>query len=319
MNEIEKRNAKLPAKIEDLQKYILVGRQVLKAHVAKLKAIMAVEDGQVAHQAALEDTQDMAEILLYAEAKLGALIPPQKKKTEQGSGAGTLYSLPPGVNKKQSHYAQELNRHQDTIAEVVAEAREKGEIPVRQQVLRAIQANKPKPETPPLPKGKYSVIYADPPWKYGDEQDTDKLGGATKHYPLMSIDELCDLGVSAIAADNAVLFMWVTSPLLEECFDVISKWGFKYKASFVWDKIKHNMGHYNSVRHEFLLICTRGSFTPENIKLFDSVQSIEKTKKHSQKPQEFRKIIETLYPSATKIELFARETHPGWEAFGNEL
>ena len=74
MNDIQNRIGNLPAKIEDLQKYILVGRQVLKAHVAKLKAIQAIEDGQIAHQAALEDTQDMAEILLYAEAKLGALI-----------------------------------------------------------------------------------------------------------------------------------------------------------------------------------------------------------------------------------------------------
>jgi len=319
MNEIKKRAGNLPAKIEDLQKYILVGRQVLKAHVAKLKAISAVEEGQVAHQAALEDTQDMAEILLYAEARMGALIPPLSV-SRSSSSKGTC-SLPKGINKKQSHYAQELNRHQDAIAEVVAEAREKGEVPIRQHVLKAIQANKPKPEPVPLPKGKFSVIYADPPWKYSDtcEAGGVQSKGADKHYPLMSIEELCGMDIVSISNDNAVLFMWVTSPLLEECFDVINAWDFKYKASFVWDKVKHNMGHYNSVRHEFLLICTKGSFTPEKIKLFDSVQSIKKTKKHSQKPHEFREIIQTLYPSAKKVELFARETFPGWEAFGNEL
>ncbi len=168
---------------------------------------------------------------------------------------------------------------------------------------------------PPL-EGKYRVIYADPPWKYGDERDGSTTG-ATDHYPTMSIAELCDLPVIDIAEDNAVLFLWTTSPLLEDSFKVINAWGFRYKSSFVWDKIRHNMGHYNSVRHEFLLVCTRGSCTPDNVKLFDSVQSIERTE-HSKKPEEFRNIIDTLYTHGNKIELFAREPADGWEVWGND-
>ncbi len=166
------------------------------------------------------------------------------------------------------------------------------------------------------PSGKYRVIYADPPWSYGDKL-TEGYGSAENHYPTMSIDELCALPVEGLADDNAVLFLWVTSPMLEDCFRVIRAWGFKYKASFVWDKVKHNMGHYNSVRHEFLLICTRGSCTPDVPKLFDSVQSIERTE-HSRKPEEFRQIIDTLYPHGKRIELFARRPAPGWEVWGNE-
>ena len=134
----------------------------------------------------------------------------------------------------------------------------------------------------------------------------------------MSIKELCALDIRGVVEDNAVLFLWVTSPLLEECFPVVKAWGFKYKTSFVWDKVKHNFGHYNSVRHEFLLVCVRGSFTPENNKLFDSVVQVERTKEHSEKPEEFRNIIETLYPSANKIELFARKKIKGWSIWGNE-
>lgn len=167
---------------------------------------------------------------------------------------------------------------------------------------------------PPL-EGKYRVIYADPPWKYGDERDGSTTG-ATDHYPTMSIAELCDLPVADIAEDNAVLFLWTTSPLLEDSFKVINAWGFRYKSSFVWDKIKHNMGHYNSVRHEFLLICTRGSCTPDVVKLYDSVQAIERTE-HSKKPEEFRAIIDTLYTHGNKIELFARQPAAGWEVWGN--
>ena len=167
---------------------------------------------------------------------------------------------------------------------------------------------------PPL-EGKYRVIYADPPWKYGDERDGSTTG-ATDHYPTMSIAELCDLPILDITEDSAVLFLWTTSPLLEDSFKVINAWGFKYKSSFVWDKVKHNMGHYNSVRHEFLLICTRGSCTPDVVKLFDSVQSIERTE-HSKKPEEFRAIIDTLYTHGNKIELFARQPADGWEVWGN--
>ncbi|MCL2120118.1 MAG: MT-A70 family methyltransferase [Planctomycetaceae bacterium] len=173
-------------------------------------------------------------------------------------------------------------------------------------------------ETAPFPAGiKYRVLYADPPWSYGNQLG-DGYGAAGNHYPTMSVDELCALPVTDMAEKNAVLFLWTTSPLLEECFAVIRAWGFRYKTSFVWDKIRHNMGHYNSVRHEFLLICTKGSCMPDVPKLFDSVVSVERTEKHSEKPEIFREMIDTLYTSGRKLELFARKTAPGWDAWGNQ-
>lgn len=188
---------------------------------------------------------------------------------------------------------------------------------LRQEIRKEQREEK---QSVPLPDNKYQVIYADPPWQYNDkcEDGAIQSGGAIRHYPTMSIQELCNLDIEAISADNCVLFLWVTSPLLEECFDVINAWGFEYKASFIWDKVRHNMGHYNSVRHELLLIATKGSCTPDNLKLFDSVQSIEKTDKHSEKPHEFYEIIETLY-QGPKVELFARNKREGWTAWGNEV
>lgn len=170
---------------------------------------------------------------------------------------------------------------------------------------------------------KFRIIYADPPWSYNDKCEAGAVqsgGVEVRHYDVMSIDQLCDLPVKEITEKNAVLFMWVTSPLLDECFDVIKSWGFKYKASFVWDKVSHNMGHYNSVRHEFLLICTKGSCLPDEKKLIDSVQSIEKTNKHSQKPIEFMNIIDELYTHGDRIELFCREAQKeNWFFWGNEV
>lgn len=163
---------------------------------------------------------------------------------------------------------------------------------------------------------KYRVVYADPPWKYGNTMP-DYFVEQGDHYPLMTLNEICALPVKEICENNSVLFLWVTSPILEDSFKVINAWGFKYKSSFVWDKIKHNMGHYNSVRHELLLICVKGSCQPDVRKLFDSVQSIERTE-HSKKPNEFREIIDTIYPNGKRVELFAREAAPGWETWGNQ-
>ena len=168
-----------------------------------------------------------------------------------------------------------------------------------------------------LPSDKFRIIYADPPWKYGNTMP-DYFTTQSDYYPLMTIEELCALNIPSIVDDDAVLFLWVTSPILEDAFSVIRSWGFKYKASFVWDKIKHNMGHYNSVRHEFLLICVRGSCQPDVQRLFDSVISEERTE-HSKKPEKFREIIDTIYPYGRRIELFARERHDGWNEFGNQL
>lgn len=167
---------------------------------------------------------------------------------------------------------------------------------------------------------KFRVIYADPAWSYNDKQETPMLGGASKHYNTMSVSEICSLPVKDISEKDAILFLWVTSPLLEDAFTVIKSWGFKYKTSFVWDKIKHNMGHYNSVRHEFLLIATKGSCVPDNKKLYDSVQSIERNDNHSEKPIEFLDIIDDLYLYGNKLEMFCRNIKKqNWYGWGNEL
>lgn len=172
---------------------------------------------------------------------------------------------------------------------------------------------------PVMPDSKYRVLYADPPWQYGDTRNgLEGTTGAEAHYPTMSIAELCALPVKDRCEPDAVLFLWVTSPFLAECFAVIKAWGFTYKASFVWDKLKHNLGHYNSVRHEFLLVCTRGSCVPDNPKLYDSVQSVERTR-HSEKPAAFRTIIETLYRHGKRLDLFPRSQVEGWDSYGNHF
>lgn len=167
----------------------------------------------------------------------------------------------------------------------------------------------------------YRILYADPPWDYGAHLQPDYQTEQRDHYAVMTVKEICALQIWGYPVkdwveDDAVLFLWVTVPMLERSFEVVRAWGFQYKTCFVWDKIKHNMGHYNSVRHELLLICTRGACQPDKQQLFDSVQSIERGN-HSQKPVEFYDIIETIYTHGRKLEIFARSKREGWDTYGH--
>jgi len=186
------------------------------------------------------------------------------------------------------------------------------------KVLKDIVSENKK--TAPKMSGVFQVIYADPPWQYtsGDQHSNETQETVIgNHYPSMPLADICDLPVADIADRDAVLFMWTASPLLEDAFKVINAWGFKYKASMVWDKVKHNVGHYVSVRHELLLICTKGS-PPKVPRLVDSVYEEPRTK-HSRKPAYFSKLIMDLYPEANRVELFRRGEAPdGWSIWGNE-
>ncbi len=168
-------------------------------------------------------------------------------------------------------------------------------------------------------EGQYRVLYADPPWAYGNRPPSGS--GAREHYDDLTIEQLCALPVKAHTAANAVLFLWVTAPMLYENpgpREVIEAWGFTPKTGIVWDKVRHNFGNYVSVRHEHLLIATRGSCTPDHpTPMPDSVITERPEGEHSAKPAAFRKLIEQLY-DGPRLELFARERAEGWACFGND-
>jgi len=168
-------------------------------------------------------------------------------------------------------------------------------------------------------EGQYRVLYADPPWIYGNRPPSGS--GAQEHYDGMTIEALCELPIRAHTAANAVLFLWVTAPMLYENpgpREVIEAWGFTPKTGIVWDKVRHNFGNYVSVRHEHLLIATRGACTPDRpTPMPDSVITERPDGEHSAKPASFRTLIESLY-DGPRLELFARERVDGWAAFGND-
>lgn len=160
---------------------------------------------------------------------------------------------------------------------------------------------------------KYQCIYADPPWQYNA---TAAEGSAHDQYRTISTADLCRWKVPEVAADNAHLHMWATSPMLHDALRLLDAWGFEYKSQFIWHKPGKGLGHYWRINHEILLLGVRGElrFIDNSI---DSVLPFPRGK-HSAKPAGVRALVERATPGP-RLELFGREQVTGWTVLGNQV
>lgn len=168
----------------------------------------------------------------------------------------------------------------------------------------------------------YQIIYADPPWRY-DQKGLQ--GAAEKHYSTMSLEDICKLPVGSISAKDSILFLWATFPQLPAALRVISAWGFKYKTvAFLWlkknrkaDSWFFGLGFWTRGNAEVCLLATRGHPKRESSKIHQFI--ISPIEAHSKKPDIVRDKIVELAGDVPRIELFARQTTPGWDVWGNEV
>src|SRR5262245_6586709 len=153
----------------------------------------------------------------------------------------------------------------------------------------------------PLPQDrKYPIILADPPWKFNVVDACGVERAAANHYPTMALDAICALPVSALATDDAVLFMWTTAPHLQEAFEVLCAWGFDYTTHLAWVKHSIGLGYWVRNQHELLLVARRGSPpTPAPNARPSSVITAPR-REHSRKPDEAYEVIERMYPELPK-------------------
>jgi N6-adenosine-specific RNA methylase IME4 len=168
-----------------------------------------------------------------------------------------------------------------------------------------------------MPTKTYGVIYADPPWRfepYDRESGMDRA--ADNHYPTMSLDDIKALKVPA--ADDAVLFLWATVPMLPQALELMAGWGFTYRSNFVWVKDRLITGYWTRNQHEHLLIGTRGDIpAPAPGEQYSSMQTA-KLGEHSAKPATFGEMIKEMFPTLPRLEMFARGPRLGWDVWGNE-
>ena len=186
-----------------------------------------------------------------------------------------------------------------------------------------------------LPKKKFDIIYADPPWHYNGKLQFDKSSKGKNQinlskkifistpgfiYPTMKTEELAKIPINKIAADDCLLFMWATNPHLAQAIELGQAWGFEYRTvAFVWDKMNHNPGKYTLSNCELCLLFKHGRIpTPRGAR---NIQQLIRSprREHSQKPIEVRDAIKKMFPSQKRIELFAREKIKGWDTWGLDL
>ena len=312
-------------KVDATKAYILMVPDVNDA-MQKRNGASALEQAiKLTGNYSIEAQNEIAEARIRLERYIGEQIPKQIEtgRSKKGSHRVTLSDL--GIDKMQSsRFQKEATVPEAAFEEHVATVKDKGHELTSASVLKLADRLEPYEHVtpPPLPVGEYSVILADPPWKYDFAPHKDGMS-IEEHYPTMEIGEIAALQVPA--ADNAVLFLWATSPKLVEALQVMHCWDFKYKTSFVWDKEKESgrgawkSGYWSLSRHELLLIGTKGSFSPPHKDLrVPSVIRVRRTA-HSKKPDAVYEIIESYFPNHEKVELFARNTRrDGWHSWGQD-
>jgi N6-adenosine-specific RNA methylase IME4 len=173
---------------------------------------------------------------------------------------------------------------------------------------------------------KYSIILADPPWRFETWSRATGLGrSADQYYPTMTLENICELPVANLIEDNCALFLWCVWPSIFDARKVIEAWGFTYRT-LAWEWVKLNprgeglhlgLGFYTRSNVEPCLLAVKGDM-PVAIRSEQNLL-IAPVRGHSQKPDEQYAKIKRLYPEGKRLELFARQKWPDWDCWGNNV
>lgn len=273
-------------------------------------------------------TRRLDQLRQAQQDSVGLAKPPgsnQHRVKEQPDARPTLASQ--GIDKNLAHQARTLGALSDEQFEnAVGIAREAinravaSVSGISKADRRAAREAELGAKQSALPNKKYGVILADPEWRFEVySRDTGMDRAADNHYPTSSTDEICARPVADIAADDCVLFLWATVPMLPDALRVLAAWGFEYKSHCIWKKDRVGTGYWFRNAHELLLVGTRGD-VPAPAMGTQFTSAIEApVGEHSAKPEIFLTLIEKYFPSLPKIELNRRGSpRPGWDAWGNE-
>jgi len=179
-----------------------------------------------------------------------------------------------------------------------------------------------------LEADRYPVILADPPWKFRNGRTGGSMrSGASQIYPTVATADLCRMPIPAIAARDAIGFLWATSPMLPDALEVLAAWGFGYRGLVVWSKATragrpfNGMGAWFRNSAELLIFGIRGRVPALRCQLPNVVHA--PVGPHSAKPEAVWRLVEEAIGGredlAPRLELFARgPPRPGWHAWGNE-
>ena len=322
-----------------LAKYEMARSALAEARsVDEVKDIRDKSEAMRAYARMAKDTQleiDATELRLRAERRLGIMLSQQDfhkggRPSKTGSSGEPVLTLADvGIDKKMSSRAQRIGGIGEQAFEEMVES-VRGRIAKGDRISldiatgdkkerRAERERELATKQATLPEKRYGVIYADPEWRFEVySRDTGMDRAADNHYPTSTTDDICARPVADIAADDCVLFLWATVPMLPDALRVLSAWGFEYKSHCIWAKDRIGTGYWFRNQHEILLVGTRGSVPAPA--MGTQVESLVDAPvgRHSAKPEKFYELIECYFPTLPKIELNARAARAGWDAWGYE-
>lgn len=297
----------------------------------------AIQELVKARNASLETQNAAAEIRLRAERKAGEMLQKMEKAKHRHVTADIVSAVKLkeiGITHQQSSRWQLTSKVDEAdFVQIVAECNDTKEELTQKRLIdfakRTLKAEKLESEIIEQPEfedgsvvddlanlneKKFGTIYADPPWQYGNQGTRASTGN---HYNTMTLQDICDMPVESLAADDAHLHLWTTNAFLFDAKTVMEAWGFEYRSVFVWVKPQMGIGNYWRVSHEFLLLGIRGNAKRFNEHNHMSWAEMDRAK-HSAKPEQVRQTIERV-SNGPYLELFGRKQVHGWTVFGNQV
>lgn len=185
----------------------------------------------------------------------------------------------------------------------------------------------------PMPSPLFSILYADPPWRYHSVNVRPRSASAPEQvnrvapppYSCLSTRTLCQMPIASLCAPDCLLFLWTTYPMLPDALKVIAAWGFEYRTcAFTWVKQNPSLqgyhfgtGYWTRANPELCLLGVKGHPKRQRADVRNLV--ISPRREHSRKPDEVRDRIVALCGDLPRLELFARQKTPGWKVWGNEV
>jgi len=166
----------------------------------------------------------------------------------------------------------------------------------------------------------YDLIMADPPWRFKTWSENGQDKG--RPYDLMDLAAIKALPVSYLGRGDCILWLWATNPMMPQALEVVAAWGFQYVTMGVWvkrtktGKLAFGTGYRLRCASEPFIIATLGK--PQSVRDIRTV--IEgPLREDSRKPDEAYAAAARMFPLAVrKLDLFSRESRPGWDTWGNE-
>lgn len=175
---------------------------------------------------------------------------------------------------------------------------------------------------------KFRVIVADPPWRFDDKLQMSTVArSADDNYNTLTLSDIINLNVrDLIDPAGCMLVMWVPSTMLIDGLRVLEAWGFQFKGTYVWAKMRKDMrglaigmGHTFRQAHEIALVGVSGKVTSLIANKGQRSACLAVNQGHSKKPEHLQDSLDLMFPDSNKLEMFARRQRPGWICTGDEL